>query len=194
MKNENIVVEVSTDTSQFDLAMESLTDATKGFGQVFSSTISRSIQTGKSFEDTIRSIGQRFSDLALNQALKPIEDSFGNILGSLVSGFSSPSSFNGGSFANASVTPFAKGGVVSSPTAFNFGNRLGVMGEAGAEAIMPLRRGSDGRLGVAASAPTAGDMNVIFNVTASDVESFRKSEGQLTAMLARAVSRGQRGI
>ena len=36
-------------------------------------------------------------------------------------------------------------------------------------------------------------MNVVFNVTASDAQSFRKSEGQITGMLARAVSRGMRG-
>jgi phage-related minor tail protein len=65
------------------------------------------------------------------------------------------------------------------------------MGEAGSEAILPLRRGSDGSLGVAA-AGKAGPVNVVFNVTAQDAASFRKSEAQITGMLARAVSRGTR--
>lgn len=49
-----------------------------------------------------------------------------------------------------SITGFAKGGVVKSPTLFQFadGGQFGVMGEAGAEAVMPLKRGPDGRLGV----------------------------------------------
>lgn len=50
----------------------------------------------------------------------------------------------GGVFDHGNVIPFAKGGVVSSPTTFP----IGLMGEAGPEAIMPLRRGKDGGLGV----------------------------------------------
>ncbi len=49
------------------------------------------------------------------------------------------------------IDAFAAGGVVSRPTLFGFGDRLGLMGEAGHEAILPLRRGRDGRLGVAAN-------------------------------------------
>jgi phage-related minor tail protein len=65
------------------------------------------------------------------------------------------------------------------------------MGEAGAEAVLPLARGSDGALGVKAG---AGQPVVVhFNVTSPDAESFRKSEAQVTAMLARAVGRGRRG-
>jgi lambda family phage tail tape measure protein len=49
-------------------------------------------------------------------------------------------------------TPFANGGIVQSPTSFLFAKgsamEQGIMGEAGAEAIMPLSRGSDGALGV----------------------------------------------
>ncbi len=66
---------------------------------------------------------------------------------------------NGAYFANG-VAAFAKGGmftnsVVSSPTLFKFADggvqRTGLMGEAGPEAIMPLRRSANGRLGVEAS-------------------------------------------
>jgi len=57
---------------------------------------------------------------------------------------------NGGAFSGG-VQMFANGGVVNSPTAFGHSGGLGVMGEAGPEAIMPLKRGSDGKLGVASS-------------------------------------------
>jgi phage-related minor tail protein len=67
---------------------------------------------------------------------------------------------------------------------------MGVAGEAGAEAIMPLRRGSDGRLGVASAGQA---VNVTFNVTASDARSFAASEAEVSAMLLRAVRRGTRG-
>ncbi len=67
------------------------------------------------------------------------------------------------------------------------------MGEAGAEAILPLKRGSDGALGVAADGG-GQPVQVVFNVTAQDAASFRKSEGQIAAMLARTVARGRRGL
>jgi phage-related minor tail protein len=66
---------------------------------------------------------------------------------------------------------------------------MGLAGEAGPEAIMPLQRGPDGRLGVAGG----GAVSVTFNVTASDVRSFVASEAEVSAMLLRAVRRGNRG-
>jgi len=61
---------------------------------------------------------------------------------------------NGATFANG-IAKFANGGIVSSPTLFKFADggatRTGLMGEAGPEAIMPLKRGSDGSLGVQAN-------------------------------------------
>jgi hypothetical protein len=57
---------------------------------------------------------------------------------------------NGNAFAGGNVIPFADGGIVDRPTTFPMrGNQTGLMGEAGPEAIMPLKRGRDGKLGVA---------------------------------------------
>ena len=70
---------------------------------------------------------------------------------------------------------------------------MGIAGEAGPEAILPLSRGSDGRLGVRAQGGGAG-VNVTFNVTTPDADSFRRSEGQIAAMLSRVVGRGQRNL
>jgi phage-related minor tail protein len=57
---------------------------------------------------------------------------------------------------------------------------------------MPLSRGPDGRLGVAA--PGGTGLQITFNVTANDAESFRRSEAQISAMLARAAALGQRNL
>ena len=57
---------------------------------------------------------------------------------------------------------------------------------------MPLRRDADGRLGVATEG--GGATNIIFNVTATDAASFRRSESQIAAMLARVGARGQRNM
>jgi phage-related minor tail protein len=64
------------------------------------------------------------------------------------------------------------------------------MGEAGPEAVMPLSRGADGRLGVRAGGGTAPTINV--TIQAADLDSFKRSEAQVSASLARAVARGRR--
>jgi phage-related minor tail protein len=67
---------------------------------------------------------------------------------------------------------FASGGIVSQATAFMYGGgQKGVMGEAGSEAIMPLKRGSDGNLGVA-SVPS----NVIVNINNNAGANVTQSE------------------
>lgn len=76
---------------------------------------------------------------------------------------------NGGAFTAGGVRAFANGGVftnsiVSNPTLFKFANggALGMMGEAGPEAIMPLRRGPDGKLGVSGGGG-GGDVQIVIN-------------------------------
>jgi len=65
---------------------------------------------------------------------------------------------------------------------------MGLMGEAGPEAVMPLARGLDGRLGVAASGGGSTVINV--NISTPDLAGFQRSRGQVAAQLARAVARG----
>ncbi|EJS3783936.1 phage tail tape measure protein [Salmonella enterica] len=61
-------------------------------------------------------------------------------------------SFNaaGGVYRSSDLSRFS-GSVVNRPTFFAFARGAGVMGEAGPEAILPLRRGADGKLGVVAA-------------------------------------------
>lgn len=71
----------------------------------------------------------------------------------------------GGAYGpQGAIHAFAQGGVVDRPTLFRFANgggfSSGLMGEAGPEAILPLRRGADGRLGVAAGGGGGGEMSV----------------------------------
>jgi phage-related minor tail protein len=69
---------------------------------------------------------------------------------------------------------------------------LGLAGEAGPEAILPLSRGTDGSLGVRAQGGST--VAVTFNVSTPDAASFRRAEADVSAMLARAVARGRRGM
>lgn len=89
------------------------------------------------------------------------------------------------------IMPFAKGGVVDRATPFGMRGGMGVMGEAGPEAIMPLQRGPDGRLGVRAAGGGASQ-NITINIQTPNVESFRRSQSQVAAQLSRALSHGQR--
>tara|TARA_Y100000289_G_scaffold844_1_gene786 strand:- start:398 stop:1537 length:1140 start_codon:yes stop_codon:yes gene_type:complete len=72
---------------------------------------------------------------------------------------------DGGVFAQNKIIPYAKGGVVNRPTLFPMANGTGLMGEQGPEAVMPLRRGPSGKLGVEATGGGVG--NVVVNVDAS---------------------------
>jgi hypothetical protein len=96
-----------------------------------------------------------------------------------------------GMIAANGIQPFAMGGVVTSPTLFKFANggtmRNGLMGEAGPEAIIPLKRGADGKLGVAGGG--SGTTNVTVNVDAkgSSVQGDSGKGNQLARVVAAAV-------
>src|SRR5690606_7459841 len=129
-------------------------------------------------DDILRRIALNLAGMALQQALKPLQSLASSLLSGVVGGIL-PFAKGG---VPGSVVPFASGGVVLSPTYFPAGRNIGLMGEAGAEAILPLQRSADGRLGVAASGGGA-PVNVVFNVSTPDVAGFRKSEAQVTGML-----------
>jgi lambda family phage tail tape measure protein len=91
---------------------------------------------------------------------------------------------NGQVFAQNGIQAFARGGIVNKPTVFPFANGIGLMGEAGPEAIMPLRRGRDGNLGVMSSG--GGTTNVVVNVDASG--SSVEGDQQQAKALGNAIS------
>ena len=76
-------------------------------------------------------------------------------------------SANGDVVGSSGIQAYADGGVVNSPTMFKHGGGLGVMGEAGPEAIMPLSRGSNGKLGVQMEGGGGGDTYVTNNYSIS---------------------------
>ena len=180
---EIVDVEIRADTSSFDLALKDLENRSKQFGAVLTSALKGAVVSGKGLEDVLRGVALSLAGMALDAGLKPLQGLLSSVFSGLFGGILP--------FAKGGVTPFASGGVVASPTFFPNGGSIGLMGEAGAEAILPLSRTSDGRLGVA-SGGGKGNVSVVLNVTTPDAASFRKSEAQMTAMLARAATRGAR--
>jgi lambda family phage tail tape measure protein len=94
----------------------------------------------------------------------------------------------GNVYAQNGIQKFARGGIVDKPTMFPFAKGIGLMGEAGPEAIMPLRRGRDGRLGVQAT-NGGGGVSVVVNVDAggSNVQGNNNQAGQLGKAVGAAV-------
>ncbi len=187
---EDVTVRINADTQPFQDALQNLERLSASFGSQLSGSLKSAAVSGRDLDDILRRIGLNLAGLALEQGLKPLQTLAGGLFSSLFGGLAGLMPFAKGGVPGH-VVPFAGGGVVSAPSYFPLGRNVGMMGEAGAEAILPLQRAADGRLGVAASGG-GGSVNVVFNVTTPDASSFRKSEAQVTGMLARAVSRGAR--
>jgi lambda family phage tail tape measure protein len=172
-------------------ALQDLEGLAQSFGRAMTTAFRRSAVDGKRLESVLKSLALGLSRRALSQALAPIGAGIGNILSGLLGNAVGARFAKGGVIAPRAM-PFASGGVIATPTYFPMRGGLGLAGEAGPEAILPLRRGPDGRLGVSTEGGRA--VNVTFNVTTRDAASFRRGEAELTAMLVRAVARGQRGM
>lgn len=171
----------------------------RGLSRGLRRAIRGAVLDGDSLSESLRNLTRGVVDTAFNAAIRPVSDQLGGTLaqglGGLLGGILPFA--NGGSFAQGRVQPFAGGGVVGGPVAFPLrGGRTGLLGEAGPEAILPLARGADGRLGVRTAGAGAGGgaapVSVVMNIRTPDADSFRRSRAQIAAELGRAVSRGAR--
>ncbi|OIM91619.1 hypothetical protein BLN97_26470 [Bradyrhizobium elkanii] len=156
----------STVSSDLVTGITDALDSTKSFGQAFSDTSKLVI---RAIEEMIVKL------LVVGPLMRSLQSSFGGLTGggldfgsllgssgvtygapgtagSNLFGPVAPSAL-GNIFSRGNIVPFARGGVVTRPTLFPMANGgTGLMGEAGEEAVMPLRRGPDGRL----ASPPAG--------------------------------------
>jgi hypothetical protein len=134
------------DTSRIRADLDDLTQLGERFGRTITSAFARGIVSGRKFSTILRSVMQRLTSQALTAAIRPLGNLISGSLGSLLGGITANA--QGNLLSQGRVTPFAAGGIVNSPTMFAMRGGTGLMGEAGPEAIMPLARGRDGKLGV----------------------------------------------
>jgi lambda family phage tail tape measure protein len=186
--------ETKLSTAELRRDLESL----NGLGQAFGTTMSRAfasaVTDGRKLSDVLRSLMLSLSRQTLTSALQPLSSAFGALLGKNTGGTFGAmlGKFAGGLGLSKPVVPFAKGGIVGSPTLFPLAGGMGLMGENGAEAIMPLARDSDGRLGVRTSASRS--VHVTFNISTPDIDGFKRSQSQISAAILRTIERGQRNL
>ncbi|MDO5647988.1 phage tail tape measure protein [Paracoccus sp. (in: a-proteobacteria)] len=143
---------------------------------------------GAKLSDALIGVGRSIADTVYSIAMKPVQNA---VAGAVAGGIANLYPVAENAFTQSRVVPFAKGGVVSQPVHFPMKGATGLMGEAGPEAIMPLRRGADGRLGVAAAGGPA-PVNVTINVSTPDVAGFQRSQSQIAAQMSRVLARGDR--
>lgn len=175
--------------------MQSAMAATSKDAEVLSRGLSKGLRRafdglvfdGMRASDALGAVARSVVNTAYSAAIKPVTSHIGGLLAQSVTGLFA----NGASFSQGRVTPFATGGIVSGPTAFPMRGGTGLMGEAGPEAIMPLTRGADGKLGVRAEGG-GRPVTVVMNISTPDAKSFQRSQSQIAAQMTRALGRGQR--
>lgn len=138
--------------------LNDLKSATNEWSQTITSSLSSFLTGGMKFKDMVGSIISKLGEMAMNSAFQSLFSSVGSggILGSIVSAFTGvKAAAKGDVFSGRGISAYS-GKIVSSPTVFPFANGIGLMGEAGPEAVMPLTRGADGSLGVSAVGGAGG--------------------------------------
>ncbi|GDO80522.1 phage tail length tape measure protein [Escherichia coli] len=128
------------------------TSAFSGMGNSLATFVTTGKFSFKSFTSSVLSdMAKILAQATMMKAVKGIGSALGmgSVLGSL------SLNADGGVYQSADLSRYS-GSVVNRPTFFAFAKGAGVMGEAGPEAILPLRRGADGKLGVVADIGGSG--------------------------------------
>ena len=145
--------EVSESMNKFNFSISEWIDK---LGEGMADAFASAIVYGDNLGDSMKRLAQEImfayvKALLLKYVFGPMQNFLGGLFGLA----------DGGVVSSGKLVPMAKGGIVNSPTIFPMAKGLGLMGEAGPEAVMPLSRGPSGELGVKADASSAP---VIINV------------------------------
>lgn len=172
---EGQTIVVNVDASALRRELTEAERLSRRFGSALGDALEAGIVRGSSLSDVLRGLGARLSSIALSAALKPVENAFGSIFSGLTKGLLGGASPFGASGLSA---PAGVTAAIASATAT--GAPVAPASTAVAFADGPRASGAFGPVTV--------------NISTPDAESFRRSEAQVSAALARAVARGRRGL
>ena len=181
--------ERGAETAAADLkrSMEDLNRLSDSFGASLTRGLRAAVVEGRALDGVLKGLALRLSGQVIDAALKPLS----GLVGSWTSGLTGAIGEGFGKLLKG-VNPFAGAGTVAAPTVLPMsGGRLVAPGEGSGGAAQPTSVEGGGK---SEARPAGGAVNVTFNVRTGDAESFRRSEAQVSAMLARAVGRGRRGL
>ena len=177
---DRLDIEIDADTRPIEDALRDLTGLSQQFGAQLTSALRSAVVGGKDLDDILRRIALNLAGMALSQGLQPLQSLAGSLFSGLI-GALAPAS------AGGDRSPSRRPAAIAAPSYFPTDGGPGLAGRR-SRVGRPLRRAA----ALAAPSPAGGAVSVVFNVTTPDAASFRKSEAQVTGMLARAVSRGGR--
>ena len=173
-------------------AEEDLADKRKEFadlmGGYLESGFMSMIDGTKSVAEAFRSMAadilkHLYKVLVVQTLIRNIGGAIGGNFGAALSTYGLTNA-NGNAFNNGNIIPYANGGVVGSPTLFSMsGGKTGLMGEAGPEAILPLKRGPNGKLGVESSGGSV-IVNQTINVSTGVAQTVRNEIRTLMPQIA----------
>jgi hypothetical protein len=156
-------------TTQQEMQQQLFADMAGAVASTFSSAFDTAVQGTENLGEALKGLGaDLLATIGKMLIMSSLAQLFGGVLGG---GAGNPQGIfsmlgrafgygaKNGAYFDGNMAYFAKGGIVSSPTLFQFADggiaQTGLMGEAGPEAIMPLERGPDGKLGVSAKLGSA---------------------------------------
>ena len=170
-ENSNaIMARLKRDADAAQKMTSDIDNAVTGWAAGFSGTLTdMAFGAKRTFGEILESFARMITQMMIQRAV--VEP----LLGAMGFGTPKTASANGNVFASGHLQAFARGGIVNGPTVFPMAKGMGLMGEAGPEAIMPLKRGRNGKLGVEGGGGTV--VQIFNNTGSSNVREERSSQG-----------------
>lgn len=194
MPNSALISGTSRYLESIGTLSSNIADGVENVFKSLEESLVQSLKSGKlSFEDFANAVIEDIARIAVRAAIvRPLMQ---GILGMTTGGDGGGTGLAPGA-SNGPATPintFAKGGIVDSPTFFRFAKgKTGLAGEAGPEAIIPLKRSSNGELGVQAQV-TPVNIEII-NTSGAQVDAQESTgpngEKQIKILVQSAVKEG----
>ncbi len=193
---DSFQIDVKANIKPFEKDLKRAQDQAKELGDLVSNALEKALSGSHNIESIFKGLALDMSKSFFKAGIAPLQQIVSGQVQSMAMGMFSALTpgVSGAMGAIPKPKPFAKGGIVNSPTYFPMASGTGLMGEAGAEAILPLSRGSNGQLGVQMASGGERPLTIVMNITTPDAQSFAKSHNQMAIKLARAVGRGRRGL